>query len=296
MTNRQETGTKERMEKLNSIPKYPWALRQLPPFPPVANRLLGLLQDQNVSNAQLSEVIRIDPTFSFELLRLANSSLFGFAQQVSDIGHAISIVGLERVKALVMMVALNAQIKSALRYQRLLDCWIHCLACAVLTESVAHGCGIPAERAYMAGLLHDVGRLGMMTAYPQEYARLLDVATEEGLPLIQAELDVFDIDHCMAGAWLAAEWNLPPEVRFVAQTHHEPPEAGDRELGNLLRITNRLTNLIGFSVMPEPDIYSFEDLVDMLPPSARRRIEPSQTALKQEILEKVSVFAAPRAA
>ncbi|MCC6264025.1 MAG: HDOD domain-containing protein [Bryobacterales bacterium] len=286
----------ERMEKLNSIPKYPWALRQLPPFPPVANRLLGLLQDQNVSNAQLSEVIRIDPTFSFELLRLANSSLFGFAQQVSDIGHAISIVGLERVKALVMMVALNAQIKSALRYQRLLDCWIHCLACAVLTESVAHGCGIPAERAYMAGLLHDVGRLGMMTAYPQEYARLLDVATEEGLPLIQAELDVFDIDHCMAGAWLAAEWNLPPEVRFVAQTHHEPPETGDRELGNLLRITNRLTNLIGFSVMPEPDIYSFEDLVDMLPQPARRRIEPNQSALKQEILEKVSVFAAPRAA
>ena len=179
------------MEKLNSIPKYPWALRQLPPFPPVANRLLGLLQDPNVSNAQLSDVIRIDPTFSFELLRLANSSLFGFSQQVSDIAHAISIVGLERVKALVMMVALNAQIKSALRYQRLLDCWIHCLACAVLTETVARGCGIPAERAYMAGLLHDVGRLGMMTAYPQEYARLLDVATEEGLPLTRFGVSVF---------------------------------------------------------------------------------------------------------
>jgi putative nucleotidyltransferase with HDIG domain len=284
------------VEKLNSIPKYPWALRQLPPFPPVANRLLGLLQNQNVSNSQLSDVIRIDPTFSFELLRLANSSLFGFSQQVSDIGHAISIVGLERVKALVMMVALNAQIKSALRYQRLLDCWIHCLACAVLTESVAHGCGIPAERAYMAGLLHDVGRLGMMTAYPQEYARLLDVATEEGLPLIQAELDVFDIDHCMAGAWLAAEWNLPLEVRLVAQTHHEPPEPGDRELGNILRITNRITNMIGFAVVPEPDIYSFEDLLDMLPQSARRRIETNQITLKQEILEKVSVFSAPRAA
>ncbi len=284
------------MEKLNSIPKYPWALRQLPPFPPVANRLLGLLQDPNVSNAQLSDVIRIDPTFSFELLRLANSSLFGFSQQVSDIAHAISIVGLERVKALVMMVALNAQIKSALRYQRLLDCWIHCLACAVLTENVARGCGIPAERAYMAGLLHDVGRLGMMTAYPQEYARLLDVAAEEGLPLIQAELDIFDIDHCMAGAWLAAEWSLPPEVRFVAQTHHEAPEPGDRELGNLLRITNRITNLIGFSVTPESDTYSFEDLVDMLPQPARRRIDTNPNALKQEILEKVSVFAAPRAA
>jgi hypothetical protein len=136
----------------------------------------------------------------------------------------------------------------------------------------------------------------MMTAYPQEYARLLDVASEEGLPLIQAETDIFDIDHCMAGAWLAAEWNLPMEVRLVAQTHHEAPEPGDRELGNLLRITNRMTNLIGFSVVPETDIYSFEDLMDMLPPTARRRIETNPATLKSEILEKVSVFAAPRAA
>lgn len=284
------------MEKLNSIPKYPWALRHLPPFPPVANRLLMLLQNEEVTTSQLSDVIKLDPTFSFELLRLANSSLFGFSQQVSDIAHAITIVGLERVKALVMMVALNAQIKSALRYQRLLDCWVHCLACAVVTESVAHSCGIPAERAYMAGLLHDVGRLGMMTAYPQEYARLLDVAAEEGLPLIQAEIDVFDIDHCMAGAWLAGEWNLPPEVRFVAQTHHEEPIPHDRELGNILRITNRLTNLVGFSVIPEIQEYKYEDLLEMLPPNARRRINGDPAVLKVEILEKVSVFAAPRAA
>lgn len=284
------------MEKMNSVPKYPWALRQLPPFPPIANRLMGLLQNPEVSNPQLSEVIKLDPTFSFELLRLANSSLFGFAQQVSDISHAITIVGLERVKALVMMVALNAQIKSALRYQRLLDCWVHCLACAVVTESAARGCGIPAERAYMAGLLHDVGRLGMMTAYPQEYARLLDVASDEKLPLIQAELDLFDIDHCMAGAWLAGEWNLPPEVGFVAQTHHEPPTPGDRELGNILRITNRITNLIGFSVVPDPDPYTYDELVAMLPANARRRFQTDPALLKAEVLERVAIFAAPRAA
>lgn len=284
------------MQKLKSVPKYPWALRQLPPFPPVANRLLGLLQDQNVSNYQLSDVIRTDPTFSFELLRLANSALFGFAQQVSDIGHAISIVGLERVKALVMMVALNAQIKSALRYQRLLDCWIHCVACAALTESVARDTGILPEQAYMAGLLHDVGRLGMMTAYPQEYARLLDVAADEGLSLIQAELDVFDIDHCIAGAWLASEWNLPADVRLVAQTHHEAPEPHHRDLANLVRITNRMTNLLGFAVIPEPPVYSFEDLIDLLPQNARRHFNKNQNELKQELLEKVSIFAVPRAA
>jgi putative nucleotidyltransferase with HDIG domain len=271
----------------STVPKYPWALRNLPPFPPVANRLLGLLQNPNITTKSLADIIRTDPTFSFELLRLANSALFGFAHQISDIGHAISIVGLERVKAMVMMVALNAQIRSALRFQRLMDCWVHCLACALLSERIAHGCGIDPERAYTAGLLHDVGRLGMMTAYPQEYTRLLDVTLDEHFDLAQTELDVFDIDHCMAGAWLAAEWNLPDEVGIVAQTHHEPPVPGDRDLGNLIRITNRLTNVLGFHVIPVTSDYTYEALREMLPGPARRTLPDDFTELRQEIQERI---------
>ncbi len=281
---------------MTTIPKYPWALRNLPPFPPVANRLLALLQNQNVSNVQLADVIRMDATFSFELLRLANSSLFGFAHQIIDIGHAISVVGLERVKAMVMMVALNAQIKSALRYQRLLDCWVHCLACAVLSEQVAYGCGLPPERAYTAGLLHDVGRLGMMTAYPQEYSRLLDVAADENLELIDAELDVFDIDHCMAGAWLVAEWNLPTEVGIVAQTHHELPVAGDREIGNVIRITNRLTNVLGFHVLPTKPEFTYEQLRRLLPSIAQRNLPDDPEELRTNIQDRVLSFTSPKAA
>lgn len=284
------------MQPFTTVPKYPWALRNLAPFPPVANRLLGLLQNQHVSNVQLADVIKVDATFSFELLRLANSSLFGFAHQISDIGHAISVVGLERVKAMVMMVALNAQIKSALRYQRLLDCWVHCLACAVLSEQVAYGCGVAPERAYTAGLLHDVGRLGMMTAYPQEYSRLLDVAAEENLDLVDAENDIFDIDHCMAGAWLAAEWNLPNEVRMVAQTHHEQPIPGDHDLGNLIRITNRMTNVMRFHVIPQKPESTYEELRDMLPGSAKRHIPKDSEEFRISIQERVLSFTSTTAA
>jgi putative nucleotidyltransferase with HDIG domain len=262
----------------------------------VANRLLALLQNQNTSNVQLAEVIRMDATFSFELLRLANSSLFGFSHQIIDIGHAISVVGLERVKAMVMMVALNAQIKSALRYQRLMDCWVHCLACAVLSEQVAYGCGLPPERAYTAGLLHDVGRLGMMTAYPQEYNRLLDVAADENLELIDAELDVFDIDHCMAGAWLVAEWNLPTEVGVVAQTHHELPVSGDREIGNIIRITNRLTNALGFHVLPPKKEFTYQELRLMLPIAAQRNLPEDGEELRLAIQDRVLSFTSPKAA
>ena len=278
------------MTPMTTVPKYPWALRNLPPFPPVANRLLALLQNQNVSNMQLADVIRVDATFSFELLRLANSSLFGFAHQIIDIGHAISVVGLERVKAMVMMVALNAQIRSALRYQRLLDCWVHCLACAVVSEQVAYGCGLAPERAYTAGLLHDVGRLGMMTAYPQEYNRLLDVAADENLALIDAELDVFDIDHCMAGAWLVAEWNLPNEVGLVAQTHHETPIAGDRDMGNVIRITNRITNALGFQVLAEKPDFSYEALRRMLPSIAQRSLPENSEEMRLAIQDRVLSF------
>lgn len=293
-TNRPADGSNPR--RLQSIPKYPWALRNLPPFPPVAKRLLALLQNQDISINELAEVIRLDATFSFELLRLANSSLFGFSHQISDIGHAISVVGLERVKAMVMLVALNTQVKSALRYQRLLDCWVHCLACAVLSEKLAGGFGLPPGKAYIAGLLHDVGRLGMMTAYPQEYARLLEVAAEEKISLIDAEFDVFDIDHGIAGAWLAGEWNLPQEVAEVAQSHHNPPEPGVRDVGNLIRITNRLTNLLGFVVLPEKVEYSYEELCAMVPSGSRRHLPEDPEELREVIREKVLSFISPSAA
>lgn len=293
------SGLEERpessVERMRSVPKYPWALRHLPPFPPVANRLLGLLQDQDVTNTQLANAIKLDATFSFELLRLANSSLFGLSHKISDVSHAIAVVGLERVKAMVMMVALDTQIKSAMRYQRLVDCWIHCVACAVISERVAAGCGLQPEKAYTAGLLHDVGRLGMMTAYPQEYNRLINVAADEGFSLADAEFDVFDIDHCMAGAWLVAEWNLPDEVGAVAQTHHEPPVSGARDLCNVIRITNRMTNLLGFSVVETREEYSYQQLRGMLPSGSARALPDDPRELADHIQEKVLSYISPKA-
>jgi HD-like signal output (HDOD) protein len=80
-----------------------------------------------------------------------------------------------------------------------------------------------ADTAYTAGLLHNLGTLGLMSAYPEEYSRMLDVTQEFGFDLLQTERDLFDIDHCLAGCYLAQDWDFPDELAAAIAVHHEDP-------------------------------------------------------------------------
>ena len=110
---------------------------------------------------------------------------------------------MEQVKALAMTVGLGAYLKGALKLTMLRRCWRHSIGCALLAEKLAPAWGLSPEQAYSAGLLHDLGRLALLTKYPQPYADLLSVVFENRLGLLASERDLFEVDHCQAGAWLA---------------------------------------------------------------------------------------------
>ena len=100
-------------------------------------------------------------------------------------------------------------------------CWSHSLACGMFSQELATACFMKADEAYTAGLLHDIGRLGLLAAYPVEYANVLNVAVEYSFDVLHCERELFDIDHSEAGAWLAEQWKLPPELSVIAAHHHE---------------------------------------------------------------------------
>jgi len=89
----------------------PWALRLVPPFPAVAQRILAMVNDPDLNVNELSELVRMDPSFAAELLRFANSALFGTRRQVTSLQLAIAMVGLDRVKTLATMVAMNQMVR-----------------------------------------------------------------------------------------------------------------------------------------------------------------------------------------
>ena len=253
------------MTDLLARPQAPWALRLVPPFPAVAHRLLALAGKENVTVQELGSLVKMDPSFSAELLRFANSALFGIRREVTSLRHAITLVGIDRIKTMATMVALNRMIRNSVGIAALRKVWIHSLVTAVIAEEAARITKTNREEAYTTGLLHNLGTLGMMSAYPDEYSRMLEVSDDFGFDLLQTERDLFEIDHCAAGAYLAQDWDFPDEMAAAIATHHQDPVAGEASLHNLIKISWRLADLFGYAAFSPPREWRFEELIGYLP-------------------------------
>src|SRR5271169_2779180 len=228
------------MTELLARPQAPWALRLVPPFPAIAHRILALVGKEHVNARELSDLVKMDPSFSAELLRFANSALFGVRGDVTSLAQAIVIVGTDRIKTMATMVAVNRMVRSSLRVAALRKVWLHSLVTAVISEEAARITGSDPDGAYTAGLLHNLGTLGMMSAYPAEYSRMLEVSNDYGFDLLETERDLFEIDHCLAGAYLAQDWGFPDELAAAIATHHNEPVPGAISLDNLIKVSWRL--------------------------------------------------------
>ncbi|MGD0365371.1 MAG: HDOD domain-containing protein [Bryobacteraceae bacterium] len=253
------------MSQLLARPQAPWALRLLPPFPAIAQRVLALVSQEDIGIREIGDLVKMDPSFSAELLRFANSALFGVRQGVKSVSQAIVLLGLDRVKTVATLVSVNRMIRSALRVDALRKVWIHSLATALIAEEAARVSGIAADTAYTAGLLHNLGTLGLMSAYPEEYSRMLDVTREFGFDLLRTERDLFDIDHCLAGSYLAQDWDFPDELAAAIAVHHEEPIAGEVSLDNVVKVSWRLSDTLGYVAFPPDKAWSYTELIAFLP-------------------------------
>jgi HD-like signal output (HDOD) protein len=259
-------------------PQAPWALRLVPPFPAIAQRVLGLVSQEDVSIREIYELVRMDLSFSAELLRFANSALFGSRREVKSLPQAIVVVGLDRIKTMATFVALNRMVRSSVRIGALRKIWIHSLATALIADEASRVNRVARDTAYTTGLLHNLGTLGLMSAYPDEYSRMLEVSNDFGFDLLNTERDLFEIDHCAAGAYLAQDWDFPDELAAAIATHHETPVRGEASLDNIVKVSWRLADTLGFAAFsPEKD-WAFEDLIDFLPDISSWLGEDADTA------------------
>ena len=270
-------------------------LVKIPVFPPIALRLLHLLSNENVAIAEMLEPLRADPAFSAEILRRANSAMFGFSSQISSLQHALVVLGLRRVRALSMTVATSIYLKQALQIEELRRCWRHTLATALLTEELAGACLMHVDLAYTAGLLHDVGRLGLLVAHPEEYSTFLrDAAARAAGPepfdLLDYEKEVFGADHCEAGNWLAAQWKLPDEFAVVTGRHHDRPYGQGTGLLGLVFLGCQLADALGFSVVNTDRFMSFDEIRGTLPESARHRLADDSGALCELVESRIQAL------
>jgi hypothetical protein len=114
-------------------------------------------------------------------------------------------------------------------------------------------------------LLHNLGTFGLMSAYPEEYSRLLDVTQEFGFDLLQTERDLFDIDHSLAGCYLAQDWDFPDELAAAIAVHHEDPVPQEASLDNVVKVSWRLSDALGYVAFPPGKTWSYSELIALLP-------------------------------
>jgi HD-like signal output (HDOD) protein len=272
-----------------------WALKELPPFPAIATKLLRLFASEEVQIREVVGLIRADMAFSSELLRVANSPIYGLRAQVSSVQHAVVILGFDTLRSFAMTISMKNFLRPAMRIDILRRVWRHSLACALICEDLSALCWKGGDRgardrAYTAGLLHDLGRLALLAKYPKEYANLLAVVMENPFDLIETERELFDVDHCEAGGWLAKTWKFPAEIGEVASGHHELPQKGQPDTLNLVRSGVLLAGWLGFDVSPLLASHSMEDMRAMLPECAQAWVEADMEPKKAVIAKKLDSY------
>ena len=217
------------------------------PSRPVAAQFLKLMGNPSLSLDQIVPLLRADPLIAAEVLRIANSPLFGCRFRIKSILHAVALMGAERIDMVVLTAAMRALVDTR---QGMLphNCWRHSLATALCCEKLAETAGLSAELCYIAGLIHDLGHLALVRAFP-EYETAVRLAISHGVDLLTAEREFCGIDHCEAGRRLLGQWGFPLELQNVAARHKDP--AGGKGFdGRLITLVARCSQLADAMDMP----------------------------------------------
>jgi putative nucleotidyltransferase with HDIG domain len=205
-------------------------IAQLPPLPQAVLALQATLQDESASVADCALRIRQDPALTARLLRLANSAFYGVPGRVGGIDDAVQLIGLRSLRLLAMTAAVSMQFEPPRAPAGWLGAfWRHALAVAHLAQGLAELRGQPVERAYVAGLLHDIGRLVLATRRAP--------ASDNG-----------DDNHAEVGAAVARHWHLPPAVAQAIASHHAPAAGKDAGLSlvDIVHVADALAHGHGF--------------------------------------------------
>ena len=196
-------------------------INSLPSLSAVVLDLLQSLGHEEVGNTLLAQKISHDQALSARTLKLANSSFYGSSFRSKTVHEAVAVLGSKTIRRLATASALIDGLPGT--QPNGFDVtllWRHSIATALCAAELAQACGTAADIAYVAGLLHDVGRLALATHLPTDYQRAMAYRAQQDCSVLQAERHVLGTDHSAVGEALTQHWRLPEEVQQAVACHH----------------------------------------------------------------------------
>ena len=221
-------------------------VKKLFALPEVCTRLHEMLEDPRYTINDLGKVIGQDVDLTARLLKIVNSSFYGYPSRIDTINRAISVIGNSELLVLVLATSAVRSFKDIPDdITNMSNFWRHSVYCAVVGRLLAKHCNVlHAERLFVAGLLHDIGHLVIYHKHPQEAKQILARYREGTEELYVLEQEILGFDHGDAGAAMAKNWGLPDSLVEAIGCHHQPEKAERHKLdASIVHIANIMTNI-----------------------------------------------------
>lgn len=213
----------------------------LPALPETYTRLMDELRSPDASIIEVGKIIESDLGMTAKILQLVNSAFFGVRRQVSTAAQAVSLLGLDTIKALVLMNGIfqTKEVCKLPEHFSIDHLWRHSMTVGAYAQSLgkaeAMDEGVKNE-CLTAGLLHDAGVLLLAVGCPEQYETVLTVSAEKALPLTEVERIIFGCSHGEVGAYLLGIWGLPDPIVEAVAFHHHPSDCPTVGFGALAAV------------------------------------------------------------
>lgn len=220
-------------------------IRDLPSLPIIVMDLLNSFEHQDASIGELADKVSRDQALAAKTLRLANSSFYGLSRKVTTIDQAITVLGFDSVRSLITAAAVtgnfSASTHATFDFQRF---WQHAIGTALCSKKLAKSLNLNQDFAFISGLLHDIGKLVLVTRFPEKYSEAISYRALHDCYMLEAEQATLGIDHTTVGRALAEYWKFPPMMQKAIASHHAPAPQDLNGIPGIVHIADAIVHAL----------------------------------------------------
>jgi putative nucleotidyltransferase with HDIG domain len=234
---------------MSLIPQILRSLKNLPPFPMVAQRALLLVNKSEVSIQELVEVVKFDPGITANILRIANSAYFGLRREIHSLHQALLLLGTQELLKIIIASGATRLFANSVPgyFSERQGLWRHSVSCGLMADLLGRELTL-ADRtvSFTAGLLHDIGKIVLSLFVDQKFTEIMAAVENQGISFHEAEKLVLGVNHAEIGGEMARIWDFPDRLRLVITHHHlGRPDAFADDLVLLIYLADIMVLMFG---------------------------------------------------